>query len=366
MRTIALGDSGPAVVGIRSMLQAQRLLPIGDAAPDPADPATRIYDGSCVAAVRRFQQERGLLSNGQVDDDTYQELLDSRYRLGDRVLALAHDRMLRGDDVRRLQQQLGELGFHHGNVDGIFGPATDQSVRAFQNDYGLRADGVCGTVTTSALRNLLPRVTGGSVPLLRSRAHRRSSGPQLAGRHIYLSAGDDSDGFTWNIAQRVRAVLEMLGANTTLTNRKRAPGTSTAQRADLANASGAEVFIKLRMAGPDDGPQSGAATYYFGSPHHVSRVGQEIAGYLHRELIARTRLTDHGVHPRVLEILRLTRMPAVLLEFGDPVDEAEGARRRDPQLAALIAEGIVAALQRFYLDAPEEYPTGTWRAPAFD
>ncbi|WP_106850180.1 N-acetylmuramoyl-L-alanine amidase [Blastococcus sp. Marseille-P5729] len=366
MRTIALGDSGPAVVEIRSMLQKQRLLPIGEAAPDPQDPVSSVYDSACVAAVRRFQQERGLLSSGQVDADTYQELLDSQYRLGDRDLSLTSGRLQRGDDVRRLQGQLGELGFHHGNVDGIFGPGTEGSVRAFQNDYGLRADGVCGPETARALGNLLPKVTGGSAPLLRSRAHRRNSGPQLAGRHIYLSAGDDIDGFTWNIAHRVRDLLELLGANTTLSKRERLVSTSAEQRAEHANRSGAELFIKLRVADQASEPHRGAATYYFGSPLHVSRVGQEIADFLHRELIARTRVADGGVHPRVLEILRLTRMPAVLVEFGGPIDDAERARLREDQLRALVAESVVAALQRFYLSSPDDQPTGTWRVPAFD
>lgn len=366
MRTIVLGDSGPAVAEIRSMLQAQRLLPIGEAAPDPLGPGAMIFDGACVAAVRRFQQERGLLSNGQVDDDTYQELLDSRYTLGNRDLALGALRMQRGDDVRQLQQHLSELGFHHGNVDGIFGPGTDHSLRSFQNDYGLVADGVCGPETTRALGRLLPKVTGGSASLLRSRAYRRSSGPRLAGRHIYLSAGDDIDGFTWNIAQRVRDLLELLGANATLTNREWSAAHSVSQRADHANHSGAEVFIKLRVTDGAGSGHRGAATYYFGSPSHVSTVGQEIAGYVHRELVARTRIADDGVHPRVLEILRLTRMPAVLIEFGDPVEETDRAHLRDPQVRDIIAEGVVAALQRFYVDAPDEHPTGTWRVPVFD
>ncbi|MFN8034758.1 MAG: peptidoglycan-binding protein [Acidimicrobiia bacterium] len=57
-----------------------------------------------------------------------------------------------GEPVRELQQRLSALGFTI-PVDehGVFGPETEQTVRAFQSDRGLRADGVCGRQTWAAL-----------------------------------------------------------------------------------------------------------------------------------------------------------------------------------------------------------------------
>jgi len=55
-----------------------------------------------------------------------------------------------GDAVRRLQKRLVDYGARIA-VDGIFGPATDRAVRAFQERRHLAVDGICGPRTWSAL-----------------------------------------------------------------------------------------------------------------------------------------------------------------------------------------------------------------------
>jgi peptidoglycan hydrolase-like protein with peptidoglycan-binding domain len=52
-----------------------------------------------------------------------------------------------GRQVKLLQQALGGI-----KVDGIFGPETEEAVRAFQTSRGLTADGVVGRLTGAALR----------------------------------------------------------------------------------------------------------------------------------------------------------------------------------------------------------------------
>ena len=58
----------------------------------------------------------------------------------------------RGYKVSKLQNQLGQMGyFHHHRATGYFGPKTKRAVKAFQRDHGLRADGIVGHRTMSAL-----------------------------------------------------------------------------------------------------------------------------------------------------------------------------------------------------------------------
>lgn len=70
-----------------------------------------------------------------------------------RALAL-QDPRLSGDDVQLVQQRLADLGFRQvGVIDGIFGPATDAAVRAFQQQQGLDVDGIVGPQTWTSLFN---------------------------------------------------------------------------------------------------------------------------------------------------------------------------------------------------------------------
>lgn len=55
-----------------------------------------------------------------------------------------------GADVRALQEQLRAAGYNIA-ADGIFGPATQNAVRAYQQANGLQVDGIVGNQTRSAL-----------------------------------------------------------------------------------------------------------------------------------------------------------------------------------------------------------------------
>ncbi len=57
----------------------------------------------------------------------------------------------RGEDVRKLQQALIDLGYLKGRADGIFGRQTYQAVCNFQTASKLTADGLAGKKTQAAL-----------------------------------------------------------------------------------------------------------------------------------------------------------------------------------------------------------------------
>jgi len=67
--------------------------------------------------------------------------------IGDRTLVYSST----GQDVKTLQSKLKDLGFHQGNADGVYGWETLRSVKWFQDNFGLKSDGVVGASTWAIL-----------------------------------------------------------------------------------------------------------------------------------------------------------------------------------------------------------------------
>lgn len=143
---ITQGGRGPAVEDVQ-----KRLLMLGfDLGPTGVD---GVFWGATLAAVRRFQADRGLAEDGVVGDETWSALVDATFQLGDRLLYLKLP-YLHGADVATLQGALNVLGFACGEPDGIFGTFTERAVGEFQANVGLRMDGIAGPDTVRAIERL--------------------------------------------------------------------------------------------------------------------------------------------------------------------------------------------------------------------
>lgn len=94
-----------------------------------------------------------------------QEIQDLRYQLDSSRQALpttnisigGNDRFnilrVSGVGASELQRALSRAGYDPGPIDGKLGTKTRSAVKAFQRAHGLKADGVVGERTWSALRN---------------------------------------------------------------------------------------------------------------------------------------------------------------------------------------------------------------------
>ena len=74
---------------------------------------------------------------------------------GSQASAARRERALDDRDRAALQRDLKKLGFFHGPVTGFYGPLTTAAVKRFQRSAGLKADGLWGPKSASALRRRL-------------------------------------------------------------------------------------------------------------------------------------------------------------------------------------------------------------------
>ena len=138
------------------------------------------FGAATTAAVKRFQTYFGLTSDGVVGRTTWNKLYEVYNDIANKLLSSSlrpgeYPGILRrgssGTAVRELQFYLYLLSAYESSIpavgiDGSFGAATENAVRAYQRFAGLTVDGVVGRATweslydkASALRSSGPVVT---------------------------------------------------------------------------------------------------------------------------------------------------------------------------------------------------------------
>lgn len=361
---LQIGDRSDAVGVIANTLNRLGFL----------DTPSDLFDQKLEEAIKAFQQERGLTASGLINEITQRALDEARWRLGDRILLLGAQSLMRGDDVAALQERLIQMGFNCEKVDGVYGIKTEAAVKEFQKSVGIVVDGKCGPTTLISLMRLVKTVQGGAPSALRESVKHSVRSPALANKVIVIDpswggqfAGESFHGVTesevvFDLAQRLEGRLLALGVNVVLTrSSKNSP--LEKERIEIANSVNADLLIALKVDSYKNEKANGVATYYYGRDdkgvHSV--VGERFANLIQREICARTDLLNCRTHAKSWDLLRLTVAPAVRIDLGYLSNPQDAKRLADAQFRDQLAEAMIVAIQRLYLSAEDDAKTGTLR-----
>lgn len=141
---VTFGSLGEAVKTVQ-----QQLMSAGVTVKGGAD---GVFGTNTAAAVKSFQQARGLSPTGSIDEGTAAALAapSSPAVAVSPLLGLKSGAL--GSGVQQLQRALATVGITvRGGTDGIFGPATSEALKSFQSSQGLTASGVVDDATVAAL-----------------------------------------------------------------------------------------------------------------------------------------------------------------------------------------------------------------------
>ncbi|MBN9509662.1 MAG: peptidoglycan-binding protein [Alphaproteobacteria bacterium] len=176
--TLVLAIAAPAMAQVAAPSFVQPLAPSALRAVQERLHAAGFYNGTAdgawnedsQAALQRFQENRQLQPTGQLNGATAAALgLSPQQLLGigppeqaqpspsassspqQQPQAPPRPIRLGPAAMRNVQGRLQALGFYHGAVDGLWGPATQEAITAFQRDHDLNVTGRLDPATVSAM-----------------------------------------------------------------------------------------------------------------------------------------------------------------------------------------------------------------------
>jgi len=201
-RTLKEGMSGEDVRQLQEGLSNAGFM---DSLPDGK------YGAGTKAAVTKYQKANKLKADGIAGDATQRKLLgdpgapnaNANTSAGTQPVYTepAAGSSLRlgakGDAVRALQTQLQTLGYLKSKPDGSYGQQTEQAVMAFQRAAKLKADGVAGNATQTAISAALTAKNAPTTPI---------EAPSSANTNTVLKEGSKND-----TVKQMQTALKSLG-----------------------------------------------------------------------------------------------------------------------------------------------------------
>ncbi len=158
---------------------------------------------------------------------------------------------------------------------------------------------------------------------------------------------------TLQIALQLRDALEDEGYDVVLTREDNDTAISNAERAQLANESGAAVYVRIHANGSDSSSMDGAlalipsaSNRYVGGLHEESkRLAEDILdAYCEATGIRKISVQENDT----MTGINWSEIPVMILEMGFMTNEGDDTKMADPEFQKTMVEGIVNGLNRYF------------------
>ena len=302
-----------------------------------AGTADGYYGNGTRTAVIKFQTDRGLDTDGDVGPTTWSALFNTSISGGNnysRILKVTSPLMY-GEDVRAVQNKLNSLGYNAGTADGYYGEGTRTAVINFQTARGLDIDGEVGPNTWNTLFNTSSSGGNGVTSNIRKVFIDPGHGgtdPGASGNGLYEKE------VVLSISKKVRNILISKGFEVEL-SRSTDQYVSLSDRAAQANAWDADLFVSIHCNSATSSSANGTECYTYPTANTSTK---SLSKNMASALASKLGLTNRGHKEANFAVLRLSNMPAILIEtaFINNANDASKLKTRENDFASAIANQI--------------------------
>lgn len=110
---------------------------------------------------------------------------------------------------------------------------------------------------------------------------------------------------------------------------------------DMANKSGANIFVSIHLNSFDTSEPKGVTTYYYTKGHEDQAAEREkLAGIIQKNLLLKDSWFDNTIKKENFQVLRDTKMPSVLVEAGYLSNPEDRAKLQQDKILYNIADSI--------------------------
>ena len=302
-----------------------------------AGTADGYYGNMTRNAVINFQSKKGLAADGDVGPTTWSALFNTSTSGGSgysRILKLTSPLMY-GEDIRAVQNKLNSLGYNAGTADGYYGNDTRTAVISFQTARGIDIDGEVGPTTWKTLFNTSTSGGNGSTSNIRKVFIDPGHGgtdPGASGNGLYEKE------VVLSISKKVRNILISKGFEVEL-SRSKDQYVSLSDRAAQANALDADLFVSIHCNSATSSSANGTECYTYPTANTSTK---SLSKNMASALASKLGLTNRGHKEANFAVLRLSNMPAILIEtaFINNANDASKLKTRENDFASAIANQI--------------------------